>query len=128
MAEVLDMNVNVGWEKVVYLFFASASVGSVLFSRWIDRGTNVRPRVLRRPKLMVEGVESEVLNLVTAETSSSIISFSTSILLEVSSSFSCIACFLWFFCLCFLDGCAFLKNSNDVGNLCLSTRCCFRPL
>lgn len=103
--------------------FVPAYLESGLFSRWTARGTKVNPRVWRRPKLMDEGEESEVLNLETAETSPSMDSFSTSI--NDPSSLLWVACLR---CLCFLDGRAFLKNSNEVGNLCLSTRCCCRLL
>lgn len=67
-----------------------ADVVSGFFSRWTARGTYVKPRVWRLPKLMDEG-ESEVLNLETAETRPSMVSFSTSIL-EASA-------FLWTACL-----------------------------
>lgn len=103
--------------------FVPAYLESGLFSRWTARGTKVNPRVWRRPKLMDEGEESEVLNLETAETSPSMDSFSTSI--NEPSSLLWVACLR---CLCFLDGRAFFKNSNEVGNLCLSTRCCCRLL
>lgn len=106
--------------------FVCIEVESGFLSRWTARGTKVKPRVWRRPKLTDEGVESEVLNLETAETRPSMVSSSTSI--ELEASFFCKACLRWFFCLCFLDGWAFLKNSNEVGNLCLSTRCCCRLL
>ena len=107
--------------------FPPVGTESALFSRWTARGTNVRPRVLRRPKLIEEGEESEVLNLDTAETRPSMVSPSMSILLEVSSLLW-IACLRCCFCLAFLDRWAFLKNSNELGNLCLSTRCCCLPL
>lgn len=97
-----------------------------LFSFWTARGTNVRPRVWRRPKLIDEG-DSEVLSLETAETRLSMFSWSTCIAVNASSVL-CIACLRWVFCLCFFDGLDFLKNSNEEGNLCLSTRCCCRFL
>lgn len=106
-----------------FCLFVPAYLESGLFSRWTARGTKVNPRVWRRPKLMVEGEESEVLNLETAETSPSMDSFSTSI--NESPSLFWVACLR---CLCFLDKRPFLKNSNEVGNLCLSTRCCCRLL
>ena len=101
--------------------FVSAEEESGLLSRWTARGTNAKPRLLRRPKLMEEGEESEVLNLETAETRPSMVSLSTSML--EASAFFCLACLHCCFCLSFLDGRAFLKNSNDEGNLCLSTKC-----
>lgn len=99
---------------------------SGLLSFWTDRGTKERPRVWRRPKLIEEG-ESEVLSFDTAETRLSIFSCSTCIAVEESSVF-CTACLRCVLCLCFFDGLVFLKNSNEVGNLCLSTRCCCRFL
>lgn len=104
-----------------------ACVESGLFSFWTARGTNVKPRVWWRPKLTEEGVESEVLNFETAETRPLIVSSSISMVLE-ASSLLWTACLRWSFCLRFLDGWPFLKNSKEVGNLCLSTRCCWRLL
>jgi hypothetical protein len=43
------------------------------------------PLVLRRPKLIEEGVESEVFNLEIAETRSFMAAFSTSFIPETSS-------------------------------------------
>lgn len=115
---------------IFFIFFYHFVLDDVesgcFFSRWTDQGTSAKPCVWCRPKLMHEGVESEVLNLETAETRPSIVSFSTSIF-EVSA-FLGMACLRRFFCLFFLEGGAFLKNSNDEGNLCLSTRCCCRLL
>lgn len=74
--------------------------------RWTTRGTNDKPLVWRRPKLIDEGVESEVFNLETAETRSSMAAFSTSIIPEVSSLW--VDCLRWDFSLCFFEGRAFL--------------------
>jgi hypothetical protein len=55
------------------------------FPRWTARGTNAMPLVLRRPKLIEEGVECKVFILETAETRSSMAAFSTSFIPEASS-------------------------------------------
>ncbi|GKU93235.1 hypothetical protein SLEP1_g6843 [Rubroshorea leprosula] len=62
----------------------SAAVESGLFSHCMARGTNMKPRLWRRPKLTVDGGESDVLSLETAETSPLMVSSSTSIILEGS--------------------------------------------
>lgn len=101
---------------------------SGLLSRWTARGTNDKPRALRRPKVTAEGDESEVVSLDTAETRPSMALshlLSTSIAEEdPSSDCLCRVCFTR----CFLEGRDFLKNSNEVGNLCLSTTCWWRLL
>ncbi|KAH7851263.1 hypothetical protein Vadar_009189 [Vaccinium darrowii] len=71
-------------KSTAYLIVPAGEESGFL-TRWTARGTNVRPRVWRRPKLMDDREVSDVVNLDTAETRPSMVSSSTCIALESSS-------------------------------------------